>query len=72
MGLSVRCRRSRDERNATVTTTDGVLHTTEVKVLLPVSETEIRSVGGILDAEIMTRDPQSGEIVRQNVIYDRL
>jgi hypothetical protein len=58
--------------DATITIADGVLHTTEVKVLLPVSETEIRIVGGIFDAEIMTRDPQSGEIVWQNVIYDRL
>ena len=50
----------------------GVLHTSETKVLLPVSETEIRIVGGIYDGETMTRDPQSGAIVWQTAIYERL
>jgi hypothetical protein len=48
---------------------DGVLLTSDNKVLKPTSDTEILIVGGIFDGETMIYDTQTGTITWQNVIY---
>jgi hypothetical protein len=48
---------------------DGVLLTSDNKVLEPVSDTEILIVGGIFDGETMIYDTEAGTITWQNVIY---
>ena len=49
---------------------DGVLLTSDSKVLKPISDTEILIVGGIFDGETMIYDTQTGTITWQNVIYE--
>jgi hypothetical protein len=51
---------------------DGVLLTSDNKVLKPISNTEILIVGGIFDGETMIHDTQTGTITWQNVIYKPL
>jgi CubicO group peptidase (beta-lactamase class C family) len=51
---------------------DGVLLTSDNKVLKPISNTEILIVGGIFDGETMIYDAQTGTITWQNVIYKLL
>ena len=48
---------------------DGVLVTSDGRVLKPISDTEILIVGGIFDGETMIYDTQTGTITWQNVIY---
>jgi hypothetical protein len=48
---------------------DGVLLTSDSKVLKPISNTEILIVGGIFDGETMIYDTQTGTITWQNAIY---
>jgi hypothetical protein len=48
---------------------DGVLLTSDSKVLRPISNTGILIVGGIFDGETMIYDTQTGTITWQNVIY---
>jgi CubicO group peptidase (beta-lactamase class C family) len=48
---------------------DGVLLTSDKKVLKPISNTEILIIGGIFDGETMIYDTQTGTITWQNVIY---
>ena len=51
---------------------EGVLMTSDAKVLLPLSETQIQIVGGIFDGEIMDLDTEARSITWQNVVYRRL
>jgi len=51
---------------------EGVLLTSDEKVLKPISDTEILIVGGIFDGETMIYDTQTGTITWQNVIYKPL
>jgi hypothetical protein len=51
---------------------DGVLLTSDNKVLTPISNTEILIVGGIFDGETMIYDAQTGTITWQNVTYKPL
>ena len=51
---------------------DGVLITSDNKVLMPISNTEILIVGGIFDGETMIYDSQTGTITWQNVVYKPL
>ena len=51
---------------------EGVLLTSDEKVLKPISDTEILIVGGIFDGETMIYDTQIGTITWQNVIYKPL
>jgi len=48
---------------------DGVLLTSDEKVLTPISDTEIIIVGGIFDGETMIYNKETGDITWQNVIY---
>ena len=48
---------------------DGILQTSSKLILLPISETEIRIVGGIYDGEIMIFDKSDRTITWQNLIY---
>jgi hypothetical protein len=48
---------------------DGVLLTSDSKVLRSISNTGILIVGGIFDGETMIYDTQTGTITWQNVIY---
>jgi hypothetical protein len=48
---------------------DGVLLTSDNKVLMPVNNTEIIIVGGIFDGETMIYNAETGEITWQNVVY---
>jgi hypothetical protein len=48
---------------------DGVLQTSDNKILKPISNTEILIVGGIFDGETMIYNTETGEITWQNVIY---
>jgi len=48
---------------------DGVLKTSDGKMLLPVDDSLIRIVGGIFDGEIMEYDEISGELIWQGFIF---
>jgi hypothetical protein len=48
---------------------DGVLLTSDNRILRPISDTEILIVGGIFDGETMIYDSQTGTITWQNVTY---
>jgi hypothetical protein len=51
---------------------DGVLLTSDNRILGPISDTEILIIGGIFDGETMIYDSQTGTITWQNVIYEPL